>query len=159
MIRVFRMDAGDRRSGILQGSRLFFPGRFQGCGEFIRAGKADVEVTHQAVLEAVEVGEELQELPDPEPLGQRPSASQSAAGPRRIARLGPRPAADGSAPAAPTATGARSRRALGALVVHDLADFTLTAAKPLPFQVDGDALDKRDYVRFREIPRALEVFI
>jgi diacylglycerol kinase family enzyme len=51
------------------------------------------------------------------------------------------------------------RHALGALVVHDLADFVLTSAKPLPFQVDGDALDKRDYVRFREIPQALEVFV
>jgi hypothetical protein len=50
------------------------------------------------------------------------------------------------------------RQALGAMVLHDLSDFTLTANRPLPFQVDGDALDKRNSVRFREIPEAIEVF-
>jgi diacylglycerol kinase family enzyme len=51
------------------------------------------------------------------------------------------------------------RQALGATVLHDLSDFTLTASRPLPFQVDGDALDKRNYVRFLEIPEAIEVFV
>lgn len=74
---------------------------------------------------------------------------------RRLVQRG-RPAESVRTDAAPLAA---SRQALGALVVHDLTDFALSAAKPLPFQVDGDALDKREYVRFREIPRALEVFV
>jgi len=51
------------------------------------------------------------------------------------------------------------RQAWGATVLHDLSDFTLTASRPLPFQVDGDALDKRNYVRFLSIPEAIEVFV
>ncbi|HJQ00403.1 MAG TPA: diacylglycerol kinase family protein [Jatrophihabitans sp.] len=75
---------------------------------------------------------------------------------QRLRRLVGRASSGTAEPAAaPTA----SRQALGALVVHDLADFRLRAAKPLPFQVDGDALDKREYVRFREIPAAVEVFV
>ena len=59
----------------------------------------------------------------------------------------------------PTLADGAHRQALGAMVLHDLSDFTLTANQPLPFQVDGDALDKRNYVRFLEIPRAIEVFV
>ena len=76
----------------------------------------------------------------------------------RMTRRRPAEPAVGSAGTG-TAPLSASRQALGALVVHDLADFGLSAAKPLPFQVDGDALDKREYVRFREIPEALEVFV
>jgi diacylglycerol kinase family enzyme len=75
----------------------------------------------------------------------------------RMSRLGSRRASQGE-PSSSSAVRPQ-RQALGAFVLHDVADFTLTAAEPLPFQVDGDALDKRDYVRFREIPEALEVFV
>lgn len=47
----------------------------------------------------------------------------------------------------------------GSVVEHDLAGFTLRAGRPLPFQVDGDALDERDYVRFRGIADAIEVLV
>src|SRR6185437_9281679 len=76
---------------------------------------------------------------------------------RGLARL--RRRASDHADSQPSLADAAQRQAMGAVVLHDLADFTLTASRPLPFQVDGDALDKRDYVRFREIPRALEVFV
>ncbi len=50
------------------------------------------------------------------------------------------------------------RKSRGALVEHDLADFCLRSSKPMPFQVDGDALDERSFVRFRGIADAIEVF-
>jgi diacylglycerol kinase family enzyme len=53
----------------------------------------------------------------------------------------------------------RLTRLSGGLVEHDLCDFVLSADRPMPFQVDGDALDKRKSVRFRGIPAALEVFV
>jgi diacylglycerol kinase family enzyme len=87
-------------------------------------------------------------------------------------RMTRRRTAEPAAPAAPRASRTRrasrtpsatspsaSRQALGALVVHNLTDFALSATRPLPFQVDGDALDKREYVRFRGIAEALEVFV
>jgi diacylglycerol kinase family enzyme len=45
----------------------------------------------------------------------------------------------------------------GAHVVHDLDRLTLVAEEPLPFQVDGDALDFREKVTFRSVPQALQV--
>jgi diacylglycerol kinase family enzyme len=45
----------------------------------------------------------------------------------------------------------------GAYLVHDLDQVTLVADEPLPFQVDGDALDFRDKVTLRSLPRAIEV--
>jgi diacylglycerol kinase family enzyme len=45
----------------------------------------------------------------------------------------------------------------GAFVVHDLDRLTLVADEPLPFQVDGDALDFRDKVTFRAVPNAIQV--
>jgi diacylglycerol kinase family enzyme len=45
----------------------------------------------------------------------------------------------------------------GAYLVHDLDCVTLVAEEPLPFQVDGDALEFRDKVTFRSVPRAIEV--
>ena len=45
----------------------------------------------------------------------------------------------------------------GAHVVHDLDRLTLVADEPLPFQVDGDALDLRDKVTFRSVPDAIQV--
>lgn len=51
------------------------------------------------------------------------------------------------------------QRSFGALLAHDLADFALRASQPTPFQVDGDALDEREYVRFRGIPDAIEVLV
>jgi diacylglycerol kinase family enzyme len=48
----------------------------------------------------------------------------------------------------------RSRRLLR---VHDLADFTLRATRPISLQVDGDWLGERDSVRFRSFPSVLPV--
>jgi diacylglycerol kinase family enzyme len=45
----------------------------------------------------------------------------------------------------------------GAHVVHDLEHITVIADEPLPFQVDGDALETREKVRFRSVPNALRV--
>jgi diacylglycerol kinase family enzyme len=47
----------------------------------------------------------------------------------------------------------------GARLEHDLSSFVLSSSRPMPFQVDGDALDYRDRVEFRSIPRAIEVLI
>jgi diacylglycerol kinase family enzyme len=45
----------------------------------------------------------------------------------------------------------------GAHVVDDLDQFTVLADEPMPFQVDGDALDSREKVTFRSVPRAIRV--
>ena len=45
----------------------------------------------------------------------------------------------------------------GAHVAHDLDHLTLIADEPLPFQVDGDALDPREKVTFRHVPDAIQV--
>lgn len=45
----------------------------------------------------------------------------------------------------------------GAFLVHDLDRLTLVADEPLPFQVDGDALDFREKVTFRSILNAVQV--
>jgi diacylglycerol kinase family enzyme len=45
----------------------------------------------------------------------------------------------------------------GAFVVHDLDRLTLVADEPLPFQVDGDAVDFRAKVAFQSIPDAIRV--
>ncbi len=56
------------------------------------------------------------------------------------------------------ATDGRPRgRAL--LALHDLTDFTVTADRPLPLQVDGDDLGDRSAVRFTAVPNALEVLV
>jgi diacylglycerol kinase family enzyme len=47
----------------------------------------------------------------------------------------------------------------GARIEHDLGSFVLSSSRPMPFQVDGDALDYRDRVEFCSIPEALEVLI
>lgn len=54
--------------------------------------------------------------------------------------------------------GWRALRALGGYIEHDAQEFVLRSSRPLPFQVDGDALDARDSVRFRSVPRALRVY-
>ena len=43
------------------------------------------------------------------------------------------------------------------LRLHDLGEFTLTAARPQPFQLDGDYLGERQRVRFASVPEALRV--
>lgn len=48
----------------------------------------------------------------------------------------------------------RSRRLLR---VHDAAEFTLRADRPVPFQVDGDWLGERRSVRFRAVADVLRV--
>jgi diacylglycerol kinase family enzyme len=45
----------------------------------------------------------------------------------------------------------------GAHLAHDLDYITLIADEPLPFQVDGDALDSREKVTFRSVPDAIRV--
>jgi diacylglycerol kinase family enzyme len=45
----------------------------------------------------------------------------------------------------------------GAHVVHDLDALTLLADEPLPFQADGDALESRAKVLFRNVPAAIAV--
>lgn len=45
----------------------------------------------------------------------------------------------------------------GAHTGHDLDHVTLIADEPMPFQVDGDALDFRDKVTFRSVPDAIRV--
>jgi diacylglycerol kinase family enzyme len=45
----------------------------------------------------------------------------------------------------------------GAFVVHDVEHLTLLADEPLPFQVDGDALDTREKVTFRSTRNALRI--
>ena len=52
---------------------------------------------------------------------------------------------------------ARKSGKFGAHVVHDLEHITVIADEPLPFQVDGDALETREKVRFRSVPNALRV--
>lgn len=44
------------------------------------------------------------------------------------------------------------------LTLHDQAEFTLTAARPLAFQLDGDYLGERLSVTFTSVPDALRVF-
>ena len=41
----------------------------------------------------------------------------------------------------------------GRYTAHDLESLTLVADEPLPFQVDGDALETRQKVTFRSVPQ------
>ncbi|MER6946872.1 diacylglycerol kinase family protein [Nonomuraea sp. NPDC000554] len=43
--------------------------------------------------------------------------------------------------------------------LHDEAEFTLSADRPLAFQLDGDYLGEREYVTFRSTPNALQVLV
>jgi diacylglycerol kinase family enzyme len=43
------------------------------------------------------------------------------------------------------------------LRLHDVTEFTLRAARPQPFQLDGDYLGERDKVRFTAVAEALRV--
>lgn len=43
------------------------------------------------------------------------------------------------------------------VVRHDLSAITVTANRPVPFQVDGDWLGDRERVEFRSVPRALTI--
>jgi diacylglycerol kinase family enzyme len=45
----------------------------------------------------------------------------------------------------------------GAYVMHDLEHITVIADEPLPFQVDGDALDSREKVTFRSVQNAIRI--
>jgi len=44
------------------------------------------------------------------------------------------------------------------LTLHDLSEFTLRAARPLAFQLDGDYLGDRTKVTFTAVPDAIRVF-
>ncbi|MGX7679333.1 diacylglycerol/lipid kinase family protein [Jatrophihabitans sp. DSM 45814] len=61
--------------------------------------------------------------------------------------------------AARIARGTTRRKEFGARMEHDLAEFTLRASRPLPFQVDGDALGERQEVHFTGIRDALRVLV
>jgi diacylglycerol kinase family enzyme len=54
-----------------------------------------------------------------------------------------------------TGRGARGR---GALHLHDLAEFTLRADRPMPVEVDGDYLGEREALHVRSVPAALRVY-
>jgi len=43
--------------------------------------------------------------------------------------------------------------------LHDEAEFTLSAARPVAFQLDGDYLGERESVTFRSTPNALQVLV
>ncbi|YCK34637.1 diacylglycerol/lipid kinase family protein [Actinomadura sp. ATCC 39365] len=43
--------------------------------------------------------------------------------------------------------------------LHDEAEFTLTADRPVAFQLDGDYLGERESVTFRSTPNALQVLV
>ncbi|GII89504.1 diacylglycerol kinase [Sphaerisporangium siamense] len=43
--------------------------------------------------------------------------------------------------------------------VHDEEEFTITAARPTAFQLDGDYLGECERVRFRSVPSALQVLV
>ncbi|MDP4511424.1 diacylglycerol/lipid kinase family protein [Nonomuraea turcica] len=43
--------------------------------------------------------------------------------------------------------------------LHDEAEFTLTAERPVAFQLDGDYLGEREIVTFRSTPNALQVLV
>lgn len=45
----------------------------------------------------------------------------------------------------------------GAHLVHDLDALTVVADEPLPFQIDGDALEFREKVAFRSVANAIQV--
>ncbi|HEU5265614.1 MAG TPA: diacylglycerol kinase family protein [Jatrophihabitans sp.] len=47
----------------------------------------------------------------------------------------------------------------GAYLAHDQDHVTVLADEPMPFQVDGDALDLRDKVSFRSVPNALTIVV
>jgi diacylglycerol kinase family enzyme len=47
----------------------------------------------------------------------------------------------------------------GAYLAHDQEHVTVLADEPMPFQVDGDALDLRDKVSFRSVPNALTIVV
>lgn len=46
----------------------------------------------------------------------------------------------------------------GVLMRHDLPEITLSAQRPVAFEVDGDYLGPRERVTFRSVPDALRVF-
>ncbi|MGH6655166.1 MAG: diacylglycerol/lipid kinase family protein [Actinocrinis sp.] len=52
----------------------------------------------------------------------------------------------------------RLDRGRGVLIRHDLPELTLSAQRPVAFQVDGDYLGPRERVTFRSVPDALRVF-
>jgi diacylglycerol kinase family enzyme len=43
--------------------------------------------------------------------------------------------------------------------LHDEAEFTLSASRPVAFQLDGDYLGELESVTFRAIPNALQVMV
>ena len=49
--------------------------------------------------------------------------------------------------------------ASGCSALHDVAEFTLRASRPMALQLDGDWLGERESVRFRSVPNVLRVIV
>jgi diacylglycerol kinase family enzyme len=47
----------------------------------------------------------------------------------------------------------------GAHVAHDLDHITVFSDEPLPFQLDGDAMDTREKLTFRSVPAAIRIVV
>jgi diacylglycerol kinase family enzyme len=60
--------------------------------------------------------------------------------------------------AAQLLTGRPHPRGRHILTLHDIGEFTLRAARPLAFQLDGDYLGEKTKVTFSAVPDALRVF-
>jgi diacylglycerol kinase family enzyme len=51
----------------------------------------------------------------------------------------------------------RAPRGRTVLTLHDQAELTLTSARPVAFQVDGEYMGEHELVRFRSVPDALRI--
>jgi diacylglycerol kinase family enzyme len=51
----------------------------------------------------------------------------------------------------------RAPRGRTVLTLHDQAELTLTSARPVAFQVDGEYMGERELVKFRSVPDALRI--
>ena len=47
----------------------------------------------------------------------------------------------------------------GLLTLHDQSEMTVTATRPTPLQIDGDAAGPVTQVTFRSVPRVLDVLV
>ena len=54
---------------------------------------------------------------------------------------------------------ARGPRGRSVLILHDQAEMTLSAARPVAFQLDGEYVGERESVRFLSVPDALRIVV
>ena len=76
-----------------------------------------------------------------------------------VARMLRRELPSGAEPAGGKAPRVPKPKSYGARVEHDLTSLELRTSRPVPFQVDGDALDERTSIVFRGVPNAISVCI